>query len=348
MSRQSNSPSVDIRLLESELKSEAPDVPVRVMCRYSKSAAGLDLSYAFYMAFPLMWNIARARVLVLDGFCIPASIFKHRKSLKIVQMWHAMGSFKKFGRCVIGEKEGYSRTLADLMNMHGNYDVILTSSHATAPYFAEAFGYDESSMRIMPLPRTDFIRMDKYRDDCARRIRAAYPDLFDGRKIILYCPTFRKNVTEDDLDNLSLIAGFASAVDTSRYHLVIRPHPIVRLDDNVAGARVVYDFQSIELLSVADFFVTDYSAFILEAALAGKPLFRYVPDRERYMSARGFFVDIDEEWPGFASADASEVFAAIDGGSFDPAEVRAFADKYVEDSGHCTKDIAQLLLELRG
>ncbi len=343
VSRQSDTPSVDIKLLNETLLKKAPEKKVCVLCRYSKSEAGIDIGYIFYMMGTLMPNFAKASVVVLDGYCIPASILKHRKTLRIIQMWHAMGSFKRFGLSILGEEEGHSKSLAALMNMHEGYEAVLVSSSFSAQFMKEAFGYGIERMKVMPLPRVDFIRRSEYVDETRKKVLLEYPELSDGRKVILYAPTFRRN-EKGDADNETFILNMIKAIDTSRYHLVIRPHPIVRLSCDIEGATVVYDIESIELLCVCDCVITDYSAFVLEAALANKEIYRYIPDHDSYLDKRGFYVDIDKEWPGFASENANEVASAIEKSECNLEEVRAFADKYVSDSGHCTSDIADYIL----
>ncbi len=90
VSRQSDMPSIDIQMLCEALEKERPQEQVKVMCRYNQSAAKISLSYLFYMIGPMMWNFAHAKLVVLDGYCIVASMLKHRHDLPIVQMWHAM------------------------------------------------------------------------------------------------------------------------------------------------------------------------------------------------------------------------------------------------------------------
>ena len=65
-----------------------------------------------------MYHIATSRVVILDSYCIVISILKHKKKLTIIQMWHAMGAFKKFGYSIIGKSEGTSKKIIDLMRMH--------------------------------------------------------------------------------------------------------------------------------------------------------------------------------------------------------------------------------------
>ena len=69
------------------------------------------------------------------------SVVHHKKELKVIQIWHSMGAIKKFGLQV--KKDKREEMEARIMHMHENYDVIVSSSKAMTPYFAEAFGYSE-------------------------------------------------------------------------------------------------------------------------------------------------------------------------------------------------------------
>ncbi|MCR5667043.1 MAG: CDP-glycerol glycerophosphotransferase family protein [Eubacterium sp.] len=341
VSRQSNQPSIDIRLLEERLHQTMPNYTVKVMCRYSKSAASLDVPYIRYVMGPLMKAFATSKVVVLDGYCIPASMLKHRPQLKIIQMWHAMGCFKKFGFATVGEEGGYTPEFAKMMHMHENYDYVFTSSETCKKAFAEAFHVSEEKMKVMPLPRMDFIRDERYVKECRQRIIETYPQLDDGKAVILYAPTFRK-----DADNEGFIRDFAKACDLEKYHLVVKPHPIIKGITLGQGIICDYKFQSIEMLSVCDYVVSDYSAFVLEAALANKPIFRYVPDEEEYLQRRGFFTDIRTQWPGCREADADALMQAIEQDRFDLSEVKTFAQKYVQTNVQATKQIASFIQEL--
>ena len=55
--------------------------------------------------FKQMYHLATSRVVVLDSYCIVASVLKKKKGTTIIQMWHALGSFKKFGKSIIGKDE---------------------------------------------------------------------------------------------------------------------------------------------------------------------------------------------------------------------------------------------------
>ncbi|MGN1382850.1 MAG: CDP-glycerol glycerophosphotransferase family protein, partial [Eubacterium sp.] len=132
--------------------------------------------------------------------------------------------------------------------------------------------------------------------------------------------------------------------DFTSYNLIIKPHPLMKEKIHSEEALIDTEFTSMEMLSVADCVITDYSAFVLEAAVADKPVFRYVPDRKSYLNRRGFFVDLDQTAPGFASEDAGEVMEAIRENRCHLSEVRKFARKFVEAGENCTEDIAHFLL----
>ena len=62
---------------------------------------------------------------IIDGYCIPVSVLHHRKELRVVQVWHALGAIKKFGRQALSVPGGRDKELAERMGMHKHYDAVL-------------------------------------------------------------------------------------------------------------------------------------------------------------------------------------------------------------------------------
>ena len=339
VSRQSNEPSIDIILLKRELEQRYPDVEVRVICRMIDNGILGKVSYLFYMCGPMMKAFAASQVVVLDGYCIPASVLHHRKNLTIVQMWHAMGCFKKFGYAVLGKEEGYEPEIARVMNMHRGYNCVFISNEHCRNNMSIAFGCDPSIMKVMPLPRTDFVRKEKFTIPTANRIYKAYPSLCN-KKNILYTPTYRK-----EGDNLSPILSIIHCIDYNHYNLIIKPHPL--MNQKLPEGRAIIDhmFSSLEMLSVADYVISDYSAFILEAALASRPVYLFTPDEEHYLRNRGFFDDPTIECKGFQSNDPVEIMNAIREERTKIESMQRFANKYVEIKEDCTGAIAEYLYQ---
>lgn len=132
-----------------------------------------------------MYHIATSKVVILDSYCIAVSVLKHKKRLLVIQMWHAMGSLKKFGLSVLdtdttnssmGEKlSKQKKKVAKILRMHKGYDYIFTSSEYSAPNFAEAFGYPIDNLVVMPQPIVDILTDKKYIKSKEKSIRKKYP-----------------------------------------------------------------------------------------------------------------------------------------------------------------------------
>ena len=102
MSRQSNEPSLDIRMTADEIKKSHPDYKTVILCRkIEKNLKGMA-GYGLHM-FRQLYHMATAEAAVLDSYCIPACCLHHRKGFLIVQMWHSIGTMKKFGYSILDQ-----------------------------------------------------------------------------------------------------------------------------------------------------------------------------------------------------------------------------------------------------
>lgn len=338
ISRQSDKKTLDIELLEGELKKRA-GITVICLCRTMNSDL-IGLIKYIPALFKQMYHIATSKVVVLDGYCIGVSFLRQKKSLCVIQMWHALGSLKKFGYSIFNKEEGRSIDLANLMNMHEHYSLILSSSDACADNFAEAFNYRREDITIESLPRVDAILDKDKQIENAEKILKRYPELSVKRNIV-YAPTFRKNKE----DNINALNNLMEAIDYEQYNLVIKLHPL--MDVNIERTDVIVDtsFSSIEMFAVADYIILDYSAIVYEAALMKKPLFFYAFDLDKYKTNRDFYIDYEKEMPGVVSDNIEDIVFAIDNNNYNLDYVKMFADKYVEVQESCTERLADMIEE---
>lgn len=340
ISRQSDQPSAEFELIRKEIEERDDRVKVVLLCKTLDggvaSTFGNKVSYAFHM-FVQMYHIATARVVILDSYCIVASILNHRKSLTIIQMWHSMGTMKKFGYTALDTKEGSKRELAEAMQMHANYDYVFASAEAYKPHLAEGFQCDIEKIITMPLPRLDLLQSESYKAEMKSRIYERYPEL-KGKPVILYCPTFRK----DETDFAKAVQNLSAAVDYTRYHFVVKLHPLskVKLNDQIVCAE---EFSTFDMLLVADYVISDYSCVVYEAAVLGLPLYFYNFDMDFYREGRGLAIDYEKELPGIQSSDAACVVNAIESGEYDWEKLQRFAVKYVNPTAHATADIVDFI-----
>lgn len=321
LSRQSNEKSVDMRLLETALKEESPDVSQVFRLKMIPDGFFKKIGYCFYVIGD-MYYLATSRVAVLDTYSITVSCLKHKKSLKVIQMWHALGALKKFGLQSVGTKEGRDEKVSRAMRMHKNYDYVLAPSKATAEFYAEAFGCEKSKIKICSLPRVDEILAD---NEASARFYKENPALSND-KIVLYLPTFRDR---EAYVAQELKVEFA---DLQGFHLIISAHPLfskIKIEPEFSyGGK----FSTYDLMKVADVIITDYSACAFEASVLMKPVYFFVPDYDEYSRERGLNVNLWEEMPRATFDNAEQLANAVKNNEYDLNELYAFKSKYVENT----------------
>lgn len=343
LSRQSNEPSDDFRMIRKGINLRDQGVKVVFLCHTLDGGVNSSLmdkiKYGFHM-FVQMFHIATSRVVILDTYCMVISILKHKKGLKIIQMWHSMGTMKKFGYTALDTKEGSKSELAYAMKMHENYDYIFASADSYKDHLSMGFQCDIEKILTMPLPRLDLLNSEKYAKKVRERIYREYPELGE-KPLILYCPTFRK----EEEEFLGALKKLTSAVNYERYNFVVKLHPLSKAE--VEEPAVDADgFTSFEMLFAADYVISDYSCIVYEAAVRKIPLYFYNFDMEFYKDGRGLALDYEREVPGPCSADAKEIIAAIETKEYNMDELEKFADKYVTPVRHATKDIVDFVFTL--
>ena len=308
LSRQRNTKDEDFTLLENEIKRLSPDTEQVFRLKMIDNGFVSKIKYCFYVIGD-MYYLATSKVAILDTYSITASCLKHKKSLKIVQIWHALGAVKKFGYQAFGTKEGRDEKLSRAMCMHKNYDFVIAPSDATALIYKEAFNTESSHIKICPMPRVDFIT--------------------DGNA---YCSEMLKTEFNNE----------------DGYALIVKAHPLskMHLDEKYTAKG---DFTTFELMKIADIIITDYSACAYEASLLMKPLYFFVPDFDEYVKDRGLNVDVRKELPGAVFYDAESLSDAVRSDHYDFNELYSFKNKYIKLTDEkATTLLASFIVKLLG
>lgn len=343
ISRQSNNETLDFKLLREEIEKTNKNIQVVTLCR--KLEGGINASFSEKIKYGIhmlsqMYHIATSKVVILDSYCILISTMKHKKKLKVIQMWHSMGTMKKFGYQILDKEEGSKKKVADLMKMHKNYDYIFASSNAYAKELADGFGYGIEKIKIFSLPRVDLLTSNKYKEEITKKIEEKYPSI-TKKKNILYCPTFRKDESQLEKEIYKMI----EQVDFNKYNLIIKLHPLSKIE--IKNNNVIYDkyFSSMDMLFIADYLISDYSCIIYEAAILNTPLFFFAFDLQEYLNNRGITIDYRNVVPGLVSDNPTDIIKAIAEGRYDINKVIEFRKKYVTNIENCTKKIVEFILE---
>jgi CDP-glycerol glycerophosphotransferase (TagB/SpsB family) len=319
----------NLAVIRSELATRR--LPTRVLAHRTSGGWRGRLAGAL-AAVRAGFAIAGARIVVVDDYFFPLYVVRPRVGTTIVQTWHASGALKRFGLSVRDATFGADEALTGRVRIHGTYDVCLVGSAEAATHYADAFGLPLDRFRWdLGIPRTDPFFHAAERREAERRVRQRY-DIPDGRRVVLWAPTFRGDrVTEArdsgalDLDRLGVALG-------DDHVLLLRLHPFVRdrapLGPSArAFVRDVSGHPDIhELMYVSDVLVTDYSSAIFEYSLLERPMAFFAPDLAEYERERGFYVDYRSWVPGPVMTTTDELARWLRSRSFDLERVRRFRD----------------------
>ena len=329
ISRQSNTLPLEFSMIVDSLKGENIEI-VTSSKKIEKNLKSLFVNFLLF--FKEMYHIATSKMLIVDGYCILASCLKHKKDLIILQTWHANGIIKKIGLQTIPSRSKKGQKLALKMNMHENYDYVLSSSKETSKVYLEAFGVKEENLLEIGTPMLDYLYDRKNQIKNANKL---FPR--NGKLNVVYMPTIRKH---SKLDMSELINKF----DFSKYNLYVKLHPIYQDDNLDPRIKVITGYSGEQVISIADYVITDYSNIAFEAILCKVPVFFYLPDYDDYIKDPGVNIDILKEIPEYSSKDISDIMNLLNC-EYDFNVANKFTKKYIEYfDGKCVKRIKKFIM----
>ena len=315
LSRQGNRPSLDFRLLESALRQQLPNWQFASSCYRDSGSFGSRIIGTLQQ----LRLVAGSRLCIVDSYTPAVSIPKLAPETVVIQLWHALGTFKCFGWQSVGTSAGRTEAQARGLCMHRNYRAVIACGEGARTAYSQAFGCAEQSILPLGMPRIDYLLDDSpqcRRKAAAARILELYPALASGKTNILYAPTFRKGDSRFALNQH--VRQLADCLTESGYQMMIALHPFVlrQLDDVPQNTIYIPHVSGIDLLELADYVITDYSAIAFEAALLRCKLLFYVPDIEEYRLSPGLCLDPEQTFPSLSFRDSQDLL------------------KYLEDENH--------------
>lgn len=272
---------------------------------------------------------------------------KKRTGQFYLQTWHASLGPKKIEA---DAEDTLSPEYVAQAKLNGkNTDLMIANNAFMAEVFKESFWY-EGPVAKCGIPRNKLLLVD---DKNAKRAIRASVGVRNGVKICLYAPTWRSEGREDAL--LFDFEGCLKALEhkyRNPFVMLLRFHPNTSIDlCSIVGEKVknVTDYPDVqELLSVADFLISDYSSIVEDYALKGGPGLMYAPDYEDYKKKKGFYYRIEER-PFPVCRTFPEMEEAIR--SMDPflqeQKAKDFCRKFrLEDDGNGSSILAKLIEEI--
>jgi len=297
-----------------------------------------------------LWRLPRvmatSRIILVDDFYPLIYPIALRRGSSLIQVWHAVGAFKKVGHSRAGLPGGPIPGSA----IHRNYTWATVSAEAVRPDYAEAFGIDRERVLALGVPRTDAF-FDAERVERARAAVRARFDVAPNAKIVLFAPTFRGNGQASATYDYDAVDWNALAWDLGpNWVVMVKMHPFVApLAQARPGIRGIvdatHDREVTDLLMAADVLVTDYSSTIFEYALLRRPIVFFVPDLDEYTSSRDFYRPFEQYTVGPVITRGADLAGAIRAAAVDDDAIGQFVERFASAcDGHSSRRIVTELV----
>ncbi len=295
---------------------------------------------------------ARVSVVFVTDTFDPLYAHKPRKNTRVVQLWHACGAFKKFGYSTLDGEWGGDKRLWKLFPRHNTYTDVFVSAEKVIPCYAEAFNCSESVVKALGVPRTDVFFSSDFVASGRTKLEQAVPGI-NGRKILLYAPTFRGN-TPQDAHNDKVIDFEKFRQISDEYIILLKYHPFTYHCDNFSqedkaryGDFVFMCPDEIGIdaaMCAADIVVSDYSSLVFEYSLLKRPMIFFAYDLEDYERSRNYYFGFRDFVPGPIVRTDDELLQAVKSGA-DTQKTEQFRRDYMSAcDGHSTEKIAEYVI----
>tara|TARA_R100000935_G_scaffold8376_1_gene17661 strand:+ start:916 stop:4632 length:3717 start_codon:yes stop_codon:yes gene_type:complete len=237
----------------------------------------------------------------------------------IINLWHGI-PIKRIGTASLDLKE--QRAMREAEN--ARLTAVISASDVDRLAMAAAYVpkiYDD--IWLTGLPRHDLIT--KPQIQLSNELLAQITDaeaLMNGRKMVLFCPTFRKdqkdgyyNFTPDQVKKLTVWLAKHNMVMGIREHPADTSH---QYSSQLIGETFIRvdarRFPDVEMLyRKATMMITDYSSCFIDYMLTGRPVISFAYDLEDYKEReRGLFYELEEVFPGPVAQTFSSLMKALD------------------------------------
>lgn len=236
----------------------------------------------------------------------------------VINLWHGI-PFKRIGYA----SEDMKNRLGGIEREHAKCRAVISSSKVdtlamTAAFYPLTYG----EVWNTGLPRNDFILRDLARLPADMQAQhARLQDMLDGRRLVLFMPTFRNGqedayyrFSEEEIGFLERWLEENNAVLGLREHMADSARVYTRQFGTLGTLDLSDDaFPNVEILyRVSSALITDYSSSFIDYMLTGKPAISFAYDYDKYMiMERGAFYDLDFVFPGPVCRDFAQFRDAL-------------------------------------
>ena len=199
-----------------------------------------------------------------------------------------------------------SQNHTTLFYKHGReWNYLISANRFSTDVFERAFVYNRDKILEYGYPRNDILYAEN-KDEIASEVKKEL-GIPEGKRVILYAPTWRDNQFYDrgkykftlalDLGRLQKEFGEDSVVLLRTHYYIADILDLSEYEGFVYNGSQYEDVSRLYLAS--DICITDYSSVFFDFANLKRPILFYAYDYDEYADEiRGMYMDMDKELPG--------------------------------------------------
>ena len=284
-------------------------------------------------------------------YCKTYPFMIRKKDQVYLQTWHGTPLKRLAHDIQISSDAKFYRSGLNAQEMQSTYDddvkkytyMIAPNSFCTR-VFQSAFGIEKERLIETGYPRNDILINADEQKKQEIRARLGIPE---GKKVLLYAPTWRDNSFVAAGYTFELQADFRKWKEmlADEYVLLFKPHYLIinKFSETEELNGFLYNVDASSEISdlylIADVLVTDYSSVFFDYAILGRPIYFYMYDLDSYREElRGFYIDIYSDLPGDIYEDEEAMLKDIREGNFDRERLSQFNARFNEhEDGHASQ-----------
>ena len=300
-------------------------------------------------------EITTAKIWIDNAFNFTWNPIRKKKKQFYIQTWHGSLGLKRIDK---GSVKNRRWDFAARLNAR-YADVCISNSTFETGVFRETH-WPKTKILELGHARNDILFAD---EETLAQIKQKVFDFYgipEGTKVALYAPTFRNSDDADayDLEHTRFLDALQQRfggqwVLLNRYHMKTKKAKkqfgkVQTTDERLISATDYPDIQ--ELMVASDVGITDYSSWICDFMLTGRPGFLYTPDLKEYDQERGFYYPLDETpFPIAETNDELEAkVLAFDQEAYDAKNEKFLEARGSKEQGTAAKEIVEIIKQKCG
>ena len=249
--------------------------------------------------------------------------FKKRDQIYL-NTWHGV-ALKHIGNDCPGRKD-FNFNTVDYLVVSGNYD---------EKVFKSAFNAKENSYLKCGMPRNE--ELWNVNPEIIHEKKKLL-NLPEGKKIILYAPTWRDSTDGGKSYSIKPPINFNKWEETlgDDYVVLFRAHHQTTKVLGIYYNDFVRDYSDYpyvnDLMIASDILITDYSAIAFDFSILNKAILIYAYDYDTYLKDRGTYFDLDDIYPNKSCRTEEELLEKINSLDLyiEKQKTMSFREKFIQ------------------